>query len=129
MNILIELTICLYLLMPIAAHAAGRSPLDYPLSQYVLMLGIAILGGVVSWVAKVRDGRAQAWNIMHLIGEICTSAFAGLLAFWVCEHFGVDPLLTAASVGIAGHMGARAISAGEEFARRKFSMEPERRRK
>lgn len=106
----------------LAAHSdtVVKDPLSYPLKQYGFMLATALFGGLVSWYAKVRDGKAAAWNITQLIGELTTSAFAGLMSFWVCELMNSPPLLTAALVGIAGHMGTRAISAFEDAARKRF---------
>lgn len=109
------------LLLPIAARAADpKDPFSYPLKQYGFILATALLGGVVSWYAKVRKGEAQPWNLTQLIGELATSAFAGLLAFWLCELSNAPQLLTASLVGIAGHMGTRAISAFEAFAQQRW---------
>lgn len=110
------------LLAPLMARADTKGPLDYSLKQYGLTLAIALLGGLVSWLAKVRKGEASPWNIMQLVGELCTSAFAGLMAFWLCEWSGAPSLLSAALTGIAGHMGTRAISVFEEFAAKKFGV-------
>lgn len=95
-----------------------KDPFDMPLKQYALMLGLALLGGLVSWIAKVRSGEAKPWNLMGLVGELATSAFAGLLAYYACLWLNVDPLLTPCVVGIAGHMGTRAIAWLESFAER-----------
>lgn len=99
-----------------AAAADSKSPLDYSLGQYGVMLATALLGGLVSWWAKVRKGEVNGWQLHTLIGELCTSAFAGLLAFWLCEWAGTPQLLTVSLVGIAGHMGTRAIAAFESWA-------------
>lgn len=103
------------------AMAADRDPLEYPLKQWALVLGTALLGGLVSFYAKVRAGKVQAWNFMHLVGELTTSAFSGLMAFWFCELVGAPQLLTVCIVGISGHMGARAIAAMESAAERRFN--------
>ena len=108
------------LLIHMSAWAEPKDPLAYPLKQYGLMLGTALLGGLVSWAAKVRSGSVSGWNIMNLVGELCTSSFAGLIAFWLCESFNFAPLLTASLVGIAGHMGTRAITSFEQFAQRRW---------
>jgi hypothetical protein len=107
-------------LLPVVAKAQTKDPLAYPLKQYGFILGTALLGGLVSWYAKVRKGEIPAWNITQLIGELATSAFAGLLAFWFCELSGAPQLLTASLVGIAGHMGTRAITTFEAFAQRRW---------
>lgn len=102
------------------ALAADKHPLDYPLRQYAALLGVALLGGLVSFYGKVRAGRIEAWNVMHLVGELTTSAFAGLLCFWLAESAGLPQLVTICLVGVAGHMGARAIALFENWAQRRF---------
>lgn len=104
------------------ARAEPKDPLNYPLKQYGFMLGIALLGGVVSWASKVRAGTLAAWNVMQFVGELATSAFAGLIAFWICEYMNCPPLLTVALVGIAGHMGTRGIVVFEQWAQRKWGV-------
>lgn len=103
-----------------AEPARVRTAMDYSLGQYGFTLAIALLGGLVSWFAKVRRGDAQPWSLYTLVGELATSALAGLLCFWLCEWAGAAPLLTAALVGICGHMGTRGISMFEEWATKKF---------
>lgn len=104
------------------AHAFDRDPLDYSIGQYGFLLGIAVLGGLVSWYAKVKAGAVQAYNVMHLVGELTTSAFAGLIAFWLCESAGLPKLVTISLVAISGHAGTRAIAWFEEFAQRKWGV-------
>ncbi len=111
---------------PFAAEAAAtaeKDPLNYSLGQYGAMLSIALLGGLVSWIGKVRRGDVGAWNIMQLVGELATSAFAGLLCFWICEAFGTPSLVTISLVGISGHMGTRAIVIFERWAARKYGLQ------
>lgn len=120
MRIIVILALVAVLLGPLAARAEAKNPLNYDLKQYGFVLIISLLGGLVGWLNKVRKGEASAWNVMQLVGELCTSAFAGLLAFWLCEWSGAPPLLTAALTGIAGHMGTRAINTFEEFAAKRF---------
>lgn len=122
MRILYTLFLVLVLLAPLVARADQKGPLDYSLKQYGFTLAIALLGGLVSWLTKVRRGDAAAWNLMQLIGELATSAFAGLLAFWICEWSGAPALLGAALIGISGHMGTRAIQAFETFALRRWGV-------
>lgn len=102
-----------YALAPIAAHAQQspdpiKTPLSYSLAEYAVVLGVALLGGLANWYIKARNS-AQGYSLAALVGELCVSAFAGVLAFWICEAIGIDPLLTAAAVGMAGHAGARGL--------------------
>jgi hypothetical protein len=75
----------------------------------------------VSWYGKVRAGELPPWSIHSLVGELATSALAGLLAFWLCEWAGFAPLLTASLAGIAGHMGAKAITVLEQWATKRMA--------
>lgn len=106
------------------ALAADKDPLEYPIRQYGLVLAIALLGGLVSFVAKVKAGSASALNVMHLVGELTTSAFAGLLCFWLAEAAGMPQLVTVCLVGVSGHMGARAIAIFEQWAQRRLGVPP-----
>lgn len=97
-----------------AAELAKDDPLNYDLRQYAFILGIALLGGLVAWHRKVKRGAVQFANLKAMVGELCTSAFAGLLAFWACRYIGLHPALEAAVVGMAGHMGAKALDWAED---------------
>jgi hypothetical protein len=116
-RLIYTIVLCLHMLMPIAVWAQVRlkEPLDYSLRQYGVILGIALLGGIVNWYSKVRKGEIPLWSISHLVGEMATSAFAGLLCFWLCEGAGLAPLVTAALAGMSGHLGAKALDLVEEW--------------
>lgn len=98
-----------------------KDPSNYGLLTYAWVMGLAAWGGAVSFLRKRRSGVARPFNFAELIGEIMTSAFAGVVTFWLCEWSGINPLLTAAMVGVAGHMGGRAIFLIEKWAERRFS--------
>lgn len=117
-RIIISILLAAHLLLPALAWAQVRlkDPLDYSLKTYGLIIAIAMLGGAASWYGKVRKGDIPGWSMFHLMGELMTSALAGLLCFWLCEWAGFAPLLTAAATGVAGHMGTRAITLLEEWA-------------
>lgn len=123
MRYLSILVLVLALLAPLAARGDSKGPLDYSVKQYGFILAITLLGGLVSYLAKLRKGEVQAWNVMQLVGELCTSAFAGLMTFWLCEWSGCPQLLTAAMVGISGHMGTRAIQTFELFAQKRWGVD------
>jgi len=97
-----------------------KSPETYSFITYGWVFALAILGGVVSFMRKIQQGHSRAFNLIEFIGEIVTSAFAGVLTFWMCEHASLSPLVTAAFVGISGHMGSRALFMFEEYLQAKF---------
>lgn len=103
-----------------AAEAASKDPLTYSVKEYGMVLGVALLGGVVAWADKVRRGHLHAWNVMALIGELTTASLAGLLCFWLCEWQEYPRNLTAALTGLSGYMGTRALAVLERKASEKF---------
>lgn len=130
-KIIVTMVLCAHLLLPLAVHAqtALKTPLSYSLQEYGIVLGTALLGGLASWWRKVRRGEVMAWNLSALIGELCVSAFAGMLAFWLCEWASMHPLLTASIVGISGHAGAKGLSwmesIGQRVLERKLGLGPQ----
>jgi hypothetical protein len=87
---------------------------------WVAMLTLASWGGVVQFLQKRRQGVARPFNLTELIGEMCCSAFAGVLMFLLCAYAKVPITLTAAAVGIAGHFSARTMYGAEKWLERKF---------
>ena len=97
-----------------------KDPTSYSMLTYAWVFLLSILGGVVNFMRKLQEGHVRAFNIVEFIGEIVTSAFAGVLTFWLCEHADLAPLVTAALVGVSGHAGSRAIFLLEDFMKSKF---------
>lgn len=129
-RIMITLILCLHLLTPTVVWAQGavKSPLNYSLKVYVAILAVALFGGLASWYGKVRRGEMLMCNISALVGELCISAFAGLIAFYLCDYMSLHQGLTAAIVGVAGHAGTKGINwlegLGQRFAEKKLGIEP-----
>ena len=107
----ISIILCLHLAMPLVAMAQTtvKSPISYSLQESGFVLGTAILGGLAAWWMRVSKGELAMWSVSALIGELCVSAFAGLIAFWLCEYMNLNPLLTSAVVGMSGHAGAKGL--------------------
>ena len=120
-NLICALVISLYLSGPVAAQEViPKSPLAYSLREYGLILAIAMLGGFVRWYNAVRRGESAAYDLRILVGELGTSAFIGILTFWACEAMGVQPLVTAALAGMAGHAGVAGLLWAERIMKRFF---------
>lgn len=97
-----------------------KDPTSYSLLTYLWVFALSMMGGFVSFMRKLKAGHARAFNVVEFIGELVTSAFAGVITFWLCENAGISPLLTAAFVGVSGHMGSRAILTVEDWLQTKF---------
>lgn len=98
-----------------------KDPTTYSLLTYAYVTALSAWGGIVSWIRKRKAGDTRPFNFTELVGEIMTSAFAGVLTFWMCEAAGINQLITAALVGISGHMGSRAIYHMETWAETRFT--------
>lgn len=97
-----------------------KDPTNYTLITYAWITVLACWGGVVNFIGKIKRGDTKPFNITELIGEMVTSAFSGLITFYLCELSMTPPLLTAVLVAISGHMGARAIFMIEKAFASKF---------
>ena len=97
-----------------------KDPTSYSLLTYGWVVGLSVVGGLVSLHRKVLEGDARKYSVMAFLGEIVTAGFAGVLTFWLCESAEFDPLVSAALVGISGHMGSRVILQLERWLERKL---------
>ena len=92
-----------------------KDPTNYSIFTYMWVFGLSAWGGIVSFFRKVREGSSNKFSFVELVGEIATSAFAGLITFYLCEASGFSQLWTAVLVGVSGHMGTRALFHMESF--------------
>jgi len=99
---------------------AVKDPSSFSWMAYLWVVILSIWGGVVSYVRKVQKGTIHKWSLTELLGELVVSSFAGMLTFLICEWANLPPLLTAAFVGISGHMGSRGIFLLEKYFKDKF---------
>lgn len=86
-----------------------KDPTTFHAVTYAWVFGLASMGGISSYFRKLKEGHARAFSVCEFIGELVTSAFAGVITFFLCQSAHLDQVLSAAFVGIAGHMGSRAI--------------------
>lgn len=97
-----------------------KDPSTYSLLTYAWVSIMAMLGGGVSYWRKVRVGLRHPFSLTEFVGEIVTSGFVGIITFWLCEAGNIPPLITAAMVGVSGHMGSRAIFIFERWVEKKI---------
>lgn len=101
-----------------------HTPASFSPLTYAWVVGLAIWGGVVSYIQRVRAGHISKFSITEAVGEIVTSGFVGVMTFWLCQSFSLNQLMTAAFVGVSGHMGARGIRLLEGVLERRFGITP-----
>ena len=81
-----------------------RDPLTYGWLKYSWVIGIAVWGGAVHHMQKMREsGRSFSFSLA--LEQFLTSALSGIIAFYVCEIAQVNGLAAAIFIAMAGHMG------------------------
>lgn len=95
----------------------NTDPLAQPLSVYLVVLTVAIIGGLVGYLNK---NAAKDW-VQALI-VVLTSGFTGFIVFCLCLVKQVDMAWTLIAVGVVGMMGKRAVVDLESIVRAKFSI-------
>lgn len=86
-----------------------RDPTAWSLATWVLALSMAVIGGLVNWWTRVKQGHARAVNIVELIGEIVTSGFVGVAVFMLLDAMEQPMGICAAASGVGGHMATRLL--------------------
>ncbi|HAV37462.1 MAG TPA: hypothetical protein DCX52_14100 [Massilia sp.] len=95
---------------------------------WIWLVLITLLGGIASFMRKMRDNHARVWNFTEFVGEIVISGLAGLITANLCQWQGWPMPLTYALTGIGAHMGSRALFKAETLFDTKFpaAKEPSR---
>lgn len=87
-----------------------KAPQEFGALTYLIVIGLSALGGLVKYLLDVQSRKVKQRYILELCVDIVTSAFVGLLVFWACTANAVPELWTAVAVGVAAHMGTRALA-------------------
>lgn len=86
-----------------------KDPQTYTLLQYAWVVGLAVWGGAVGYLQKIRQA-GEKFRFGAFIGEMVTSSLAGVLAFFLCEIADIGGLMAAILIAIAGHTGGEFVS-------------------
>lgn len=107
------------------AHAAGDGLSEAGLRAidwftWLWVVGLSVLGGVVSFYQKMKQGHVRPFNFAEFVGELAVSGLVGIITFLLCKEWGLSEVFSAALVGITAHMGSRAIMLFERYLERFF---------
>lgn len=72
--------------------------------NYLAVMAISLWGGLVSYFGKKRKFQ---WG--EFIAHQASASFAGLLAFFACEHANVTGPLMGIVIGVVGYSGTPAL--------------------
>lgn len=86
-----------------------KDPQTYTLLQYAWVVGLAVWGGVVGYLQKIRKS-GESFRLGSFVSEMLTSSLAGMLAFFLCEIADIGGLVAAVLIAIAGHAGGEFVT-------------------
>lgn len=92
------------------------------LLPWAWVAGMSLLGGIASFLQKVKTGHARAWNFTEFVGEITAAGLTGIITANLCDSIGSSAPLKYALVGISSHMGSRALFKLEALFTAKFNL-------
>lgn len=98
-----------------------NSPENYSFITYLWVIGLSVLGGTVRTLTNIKVGMSWGDLVRRWLIDVTVSAFIGVITFFLCEYAQLEPVLTAAFVGISAHMGTRAIVIIEEILYKKVN--------
>lgn len=81
---------------------------------YVWFVLLAVWGGTVNYINRRKNDKLP-FSVVELVGEWAVSGFAGIITVLICQELGMSVTITAATAGIAGHMGGRSIFLLERY--------------
>lgn len=84
-----------------------KDPIGYSIFTYLWVTLLSVMGGIVSHVNQVSRG--MKFSMFRFVADILTSAFVGVVTFYLCQAAELAEVLTAAFVAISGHMGSRLL--------------------
>jgi hypothetical protein len=88
---------------------SDKDPSNIPSITYAWVIMLSLLGGIASFMQKLKEGHTRVFNVIELIGECCVSALVGIITFFLCESADISRMKSAALVAISGHMGSKAM--------------------
>lgn len=98
-----------------------KDPSNYHWATYAWVAALSMWGGMVSFLRKYREGAVRPFNFTEFVGELVTSAFIGVITFWLCEWSETPRLLAAVMIAISGHMGSRGLYQLEQWVTAKYA--------
>lgn len=77
------------------------------LASYAWVVALSSIAGIVRFLNVCV--KTNKFHMLVLIKDLMTGILSGLMAFWICQYFGLVGPLSNVAVAIAGVMGVQAI--------------------
>jgi len=89
-------------------------PASISMITYAWVILLAVWGGLIRVMREIKFGEKSAAEMTWIFFvEILTSAFVGVLTFYLCTASDIQPLYTAVLTSTSGWMGVRALAVFE----------------
>ena len=96
-----------------------KSPETWSWLSAAIGLAAALCGGAVEYRAQLKY--QVAFRVGAFLFDMFTSAFVGLMAWWVCHDVLQQPdALCACAAGFAGNLGASVFDIGKDVLERRI---------
>lgn len=89
-------------------------------AAWIWVIFLSGIGGIVSFIGKLRLGQARPFNFAELLGEVLVSVFVGVVTFLLCIGSGLNEVIAGGLSGLTGHMGTRALMRAEKWLDARF---------
>ena len=86
-----------------------RNPENWTFFTWVVTILFALTGGVSSWMARLRAGQCQPFQLSILLGEVSVAFLCGVGSVMAALAWGMETGYAYGLGGIAAHMGARLL--------------------
>lgn len=93
--------------MPLSNLPQGGGDLNW--FAVAMMFVLSVWGGTVNYLGRIKSGVIKRFDLLELIVELAICSFAGVTVGLIAFSFNVNPLMTFALVGVAGHAGGRTV--------------------
>lgn len=80
-----------------------KGPFSYPPLTYLWVIGVASFAGVVRYLNHM-----ETFSVQRFLIDVLSSAFTGLVTFWLCEWTNITGPMSAVLIAISGLLGSRA---------------------
>ncbi|MDR0454715.1 MAG: phage holin family protein [Deferribacteraceae bacterium] len=89
-------------------------PVHMTFEHIVFFMIISVLGGVVAFFRKHKNGETGTERVAIAAGYVCVSVFAALLTHYALTYLEVHEGLHRAAIGLASYMGGSLLDAAEK---------------
>jgi hypothetical protein len=86
-----------------------KDPQCYSWIQYGWVIALSVSGAVVHYVDQNRKNLMDRTKLIDLAIDVIIAPFTGIVTFYLCESFNLQPVATAGIIGLISTMGTRGL--------------------